>query len=121
MYVTVFHVNSFTNRLEYIYVVFDNADIIPEGVKRQNGPVPIPVYKQDFLYNRRFIIREMFPFVPSWAATIYKKVQVGKYQEKAQSEKDSHSKNRDGKKLNYKPGTYIMKTYRKPNGKLFSR
>ena len=30
----------------------------------------------------------------------HKKVQVGKDQEKAQSEKDSHSKNRDGKKLN---------------------
>ena len=29
-----------------------------------------------------------------------KKVQVGKDQEKAQSEKDSHSKNRDGKKTN---------------------
>ena len=29
-----------------------------------------------------------------------KKVQVGKDQEKAQSEKDSHSKYRDGKKLN---------------------
>ena len=29
-----------------------------------------------------------------------KKVQVGKDQEKAQSEKDSHSKNRDGKQLN---------------------
>ena len=29
-----------------------------------------------------------------------KKVQVGKDQEKAQSEKDSHSKNRDGKKPN---------------------
>ena len=29
-----------------------------------------------------------------------KKVLVGKDQEKAQSEKDSHSKNRDGKKLN---------------------
>ena len=31
---------------------------------------------------------------------IYKKVQVGKDQEKAQSEKDSHSKNRGGKKPN---------------------
>ena len=30
----------------------------------------------------------------------YTKVQVDKDQEKAQSEKDSHSKNRDGKKLN---------------------
>ena len=29
-----------------------------------------------------------------------KKVQVGKVQEKAQSEKDSHSKNRGGKKPN---------------------
>ena len=29
---------------------------------------------------------------------LYKKVQVGKDQEKAQSEKDSHSKNRGGKK-----------------------
>ena len=29
-----------------------------------------------------------------------KKVQVGNDQEKAQSEKDSHSKNRDGKKTN---------------------
>ena len=31
---------------------------------------------------------------------IQKKVQVGKDQEKAQSEKDSHSKNRGGKKTN---------------------
>ena len=30
----------------------------------------------------------------------HKKVQVGKDQEKAQSEKDSHSKNRGGKKPN---------------------
>ena len=32
--------------------------------------------------------------------TLFKKVQVGKDQEKAQSEKDSHSKNRGGKKPN---------------------
>ena len=31
---------------------------------------------------------------------IFEKVQVGKDQEKAQSEKDSHSKNRGGKKPN---------------------
>ena len=31
---------------------------------------------------------------------VEKKVHVGKDQEKAQSEKDSHSKNRGGKKLN---------------------
>ena len=38
--------------------------------------------------------------------TAPKKVQVGKDQEKAQSEKDSHSKNRGGKKQS---GTYTMK------------
>ena len=48
-----------------------------------------------------------------------KKVQVGKDQEKAQSEKDSHSKNQGGKKPN--SGTYTMKTFRKPNEQLFSQ
>ena len=50
-----------------------------------------------------------------------KKVQVGKDQEKAQSEKDSHSKNQGGKKPNQQSGTYTMKTFRKPNEKLFSQ
>ena len=40
---------------------------------------------------------------------IHKKVQLGKDQEKAQSEKDSHSKNRGGKKPNQQSGTYTMK------------
>ena len=39
----------------------------------------------------------------------YIKVQVGKDQEMAQSEKDSHSKNRGGKKPNQQSGTYTMK------------
>ena len=34
------------------------------------------------------------------SGSLIKKVQVGKDQEKAQSEKDSHPKNRDGKKTN---------------------
>ena len=34
------------------------------------------------------------------------------------SEKDSHAKNRDGKKLNLQSGTC---TIRKPNGQLFSQ
>ena len=38
-----------------------------------------------------------------------KKVQVGKDQEKTQSEKDSHSKNRGGKKPNQQSGTYTTK------------
>ena len=37
----------------------------------------------------------------------YEKVQVGKDQEKAQSERDSHSKNRGGKKPNQQSGTYM--------------
>ena len=40
--------------------------------------------------------RKVFIFFYNFA----QKVQVGKGQEKAQSEKDSHSKNRDGKKPN---------------------
>ena len=44
---------------------------------------------------------------------IKKKVQVGKDQEKVQSEKDSHSKNQGGKKPNQQPGTYTMKPRRK--------
>ena len=40
-------------------------------------------------------------FFPGFSLHILiKKVQVGKDQEKAQSEKDSHSKNRGGKKTN---------------------
>ena len=40
-----------------------------------------------------------------------KLVQVGKDQEKAQSEKDSHSKNRGGKKLNSQSGTYTLSMF----------
>ena len=39
-------------------------------------------------------------------------VHAGKDQEKAQSEKDSHSKNRGVKKPNQQSGTYTMKAYR---------
>ena len=50
------------------------------------------------------------------------KVQVGNDQEKAQSEKDSHSKKRGVKKTKQKQsGTYTMKTYHKPNEQLFSQ
>ena len=43
------------------------------------------------------------------AICCHRKVQVGKDQEKAQSERDSHSKNRGGKKPNQQSGTYTMK------------
>ena len=50
-----------------------------------------------------------------------KKVQAGKDQEKVQSEKDSHSKNRGRKKPNQQSGTDTKKTFRKPNDQLFSQ
>ena len=50
-----------------------------------------------------------------------KKVQVGKDQEKAQSEKDSHSKNRGGKKTKLTIRYLYHETYRKPNEQLFSQ
>ena len=52
---------------------------------------------------------------------IQKKVQVGKDQEKVQPEKDSHSKNRGGKKPNQQSGTDAKKIFRKPNEQLFSQ
>ena len=50
-----------------------------------------------------------------------KKVQVGKDQEKAQSEKDSNPKNRGGKKTKLTIRYSYHETYRKPNEQLFSQ
>ena len=47
------------------------------------------------------------------------KGKLGKDQEKAQSESDSHSNNRGVKKVNQLSGTDTMKTYCKPNEQLF--
>ena len=52
---------------------------------------------------------------------IYQKVQVGKDQEKAQSENDSHSKNRGGEKTKLTVRYLYHETYRKPNEQLFSQ
>ena len=49
------------------------------------------------------------------------KVQVGKDQEKTQSEKDSHSKNRGGEKTKLTIRYLYHETYRKPNEQLFSQ
>ena len=48
-----------------------------------------------------------------------KKVHVGNDEKKAQSERESLSKNQGAKKLNKQPGIYTMKTYRKQNEQLF--
>ena len=50
-----------------------------------------------------------------------KMIHVGKDQEKAQSEKDSHSKNRGGKKTKLTIRYLYHETYRKPNEQLFSQ
>ena len=50
--------------------------------------------------NRLSIRRNLFPEDRSLYVVNEKKVQVGKDQEKVQSEKDSHSKNQGGKKPN---------------------
>ena len=54
--------------------------------------------------------------MPRIPGKIYRKVKVGNDQEMAQSERNSHSKNRDGNKLNQQSGSYTKKTYCKPNG-----
>ena len=52
---------------------------------------------------------------------VTEKVQVGKDQEKAQSERDSHSKNRGWKKTKLTIRHLYHETYRKPNEQLFSQ
>ena len=47
-----------------------------------------------------FVLRYPKSFLLAESSEVYTEIQVSKDQEKAQSEKDSHSKNRDGKKLN---------------------
>ena len=55
------------------------------------------------------------------AFNVEKKVQVDKDQEKAQSEIDSHSKNRGGKKTKLTIRYLYHETYRKPYEQLFSQ
>ena len=52
------------------------------------------------IFSKLFWSRWKLTESVSHLVTNYQKVQVGKDQEKAQSEKDSHSKNRGGKKPN---------------------
>ena len=56
---------------------------------------------KEFASERRYKIHPTkTTLVPRITTSTSRKVQVGKDQEKAQSEKDSHSKNRGGKKPN---------------------
>ena len=63
------------------------------------------IYPPDLQLNKANISDTEAPFLDLHLSVANgfvssKKVQVGKHQEKAQSEKDSHSKNRGGKKTN---------------------
>ena len=57
-----------------------------------------PFKVQIFLFGPLRSVRIFRVFIKYSLESSSKKVQVGKDQEKAQSEKDSHSKNRGGKK-----------------------
>ena len=65
-------------------------------------------------------ISKIFP-VQYTEIFLFKKVQVGKDQEKAQSERDSHSKNRGLEKTKLTIRHLYHETYRKPNEQLFSQ
>ena len=56
-----------------------------------------------------YVVLDKVDHFSQHADIIKQKVQVGKDQEKAQSEKDPHSKNKGGKKPNQQSGTYTMK------------
>ena len=49
------------------------------------------------MYTRKFSYMRRSEILPGHSDVTSRKVQVGKDQEKAQSEKDSHSKNQGGK------------------------
>ena len=66
------------------------------GGSEKNTMVPHPYLTDD---SPRILGRPLMCNIGNTCG-IRKKVQVGKDQEKAQSEKDSHSKNRGGKKPN---------------------
>ena len=71
------------------------------------------------LFSSEFISLPKEPY--GLSELLIKKAQIGKDHEKAQSEKDSHTKNRDGKKLNKQSSIYTTKTYRQSNGLIFSQ
>ena len=77
--------------------------------------------KSEALFISRKVNKLVHPPLTMNNEIINEKVQVGKDQEKAQSEKDSHSKNRVGEKTKLTIRYLYHETYRKPNEQLFSQ
>ena len=82
-------------------VLFINPANRAPGI--HTGPAPgasLGKYKKNLLLWNHKAKSFHILCVAVFSGPLYKKVQVGKDQEKAQSERDSHSKNRGGKKPN---------------------
>lgn len=70
--ITSIEINSHTGKATHICVKFDNVKSLPAGIMSNDGSVVITKYRQEFLYHGRRIIREIFPLVKCWAATVHK-------------------------------------------------
>ena len=81
---------------------------------------PRPLVHLD-IKNRWASRQSFYPTLLLRPESAQEKVQVGKDQEKAQSEKDSHSQNQGGKKTELTIRYLYHETYRKPNEQLFSQ
>ena len=60
-------------------------------------------------------VSKLYQFLDFLSLLPFKKVQVGKDQEKGQSEKDYHSKNQGGKKPNQQSGTRVIQEVMRTN------
>ena len=111
--------NTHSNRF-YVYSDVANYTYIGDVTAPILRVIPFKYIQGEIHFHQEFLNLHYVPVAKSYIDQ-KKKVQVGKDQEKAQSEKDSHSKNQGGKKPNQQSGTYTMKTFCKPNEQLFSQ
>ena len=104
--------------VDYVLTSYSNFELISDfqvgDFIEYSNHAPISLNIKIFTEMNADVQSEHFSYT-------WKKVQVGKDQEKAQSEKDSHSKNRGGKKTKLTIRYLYHETYRKPNEQLFSQ
>ena len=88
-----------TGKRVRVYMYPSSVGLFFSNARRRYVPVDIHYSEISYLWIvTKFIFTQLEN--STFNSCIYRKVQVGKDQEKAQSEKDSHSKNRGGKKTN---------------------